>query len=112
MSKALRHMEPAVRDLVVKRRLKNMAGGAGTCAALDYKAIMDREQKAKAKKAEEGLQNPVEVANEDVQHGITGVQLLMDRIDNAQVAGMDAGSSHEMTLDEMEFVDEHIVGGA
>jgi hypothetical protein len=103
-------MEPAVRDLVVKRRLKNMAGGAGTCAAMDYKEIMDREQKAKTKKAVEGLQNPVELANEDVLHGITGVQLLIDRIDSAQGAGMDAG--HVITQDEMEFVDEHIVGGA
>jgi hypothetical protein len=143
MSKALRHMDPVTRDLTVKRRLKNMAGGAGTCAAMDYKVIQDSERKAKEKKTEEGLQNPVEVANEDVQHGITGVQLLMAKIDKgcdplspahnpayavpgepikAQGAGMDAGKDEKdiirkevletMTLDEMEFVDEHIVGGA
>ena len=110
MSKALRHMEPAVRDLVVKRRLKNMAGGAGTCAALDYKAILDREQKAKAKKAEEGLQNLVEVANEEVPHGITGVQLLMAKIDKeydplSPLHNPDYGLPDEAIVIKGRFVD-------
>lgn len=45
MTRALRTMTPEEQRAAVQRRIKEGHGGIGTCAAMDAKAIFDRQHK-------------------------------------------------------------------